>query len=338
MPVLPSTAPTTRYARSGEFHVAYQTVGTGAPDVVFVPSFWSHVEAHWEQPLVARFLLRLASFGRLIVFDKRGAGLSDPVAMSSPPTLEEWMDDLRAMLDAVGSRRAVVMAHSGGCHMSMLFAATYPERVSHLVLLEAYPRLLAAPDYPVGVPEAWLDALAHMVRETWGTGAMLPASAPSLADDIGVREWFARYERLSASPGAALATLKATGYVDIRAILPSIQAPTLLLTRIDNAVVPVGHSRYLVQHIPHARLVELPGFDHAFLPGTSTVSWMRPNGSSRAASRSRPQTACSRRSSSWTSSSPHVALPPSVTRDGSARWRNTTGRWRACSDATPAGW
>ena len=158
------------------------------------------MEAQWEQPLVARFLHRLASFGRLIVFDKRGAGLSDPVSMSSPPTLEEWMDDLRAVMDAAGSRRAVVTAHSGGCHMSMLFAATYPERVSHLILLEAYPRLLAAPDYPHGVPEAWLDALAQMVRDTWGTGAMLPASAPSLANDAGVWEWFARYERLSGSP------------------------------------------------------------------------------------------------------------------------------------------
>ena len=136
MPDPVSVVPLTHYARAGDFHIAYQVVGAGELDIVFVPAFWSHVEAHWEQPLVARFLRRLATFGRLIIFDKRGSGLSDPIPLVSPPTLDEWMDDVAAVMDAAGSRRAVLMAHSGGCHMSMLFAAAHPERVSHLILGE----------------------------------------------------------------------------------------------------------------------------------------------------------------------------------------------------------
>lgn len=259
--------PETRYTRSGPYHVAYQTLGSGGIDLVFVPWFWTHVEVQWEEPLIERFLRRLASFSRLILFDKRGAGLSDPVPMTSPPALEEWMDDLRAVLDAAESRSAAIVAHSGGGLMSMLFAATYPERVSHLAILEGYARLLRGADYPIGAPRAWLDSLERVVSGSWGTGSTLPPSAPTLVAQPSVIEWFGRYERMAASPGSALAMLKMISSVDVRAILPQIQAPTLLLHRTANPIIPIAHGRYLAEHLPNARLVELPGSDHAFFSG-----------------------------------------------------------------------
>jgi hypothetical protein len=189
------------------------------------------------------------------------------VPIANPPTLEEWMDDVRVVMDAVGSERAALIAHSGGGTMAMLFAATFPARVTHLVLLEGYSRLVSTADHPPGVPPQWVEALEFMIRTEWGTGRSFAATAPSLAEDPGFAEWIGRYERMSASPGTALATVRMLASVDLRSVLPSIQAPTLILHRRENPVVSVEQGRYLARHIPGARLVELPGNDHAFFAG-----------------------------------------------------------------------
>ena len=249
-------APETRYARSGDLHIAYQVVGEGPIDLVYVPSWISQVEHYWEEPVVAGYFERLASFSRLIMFDRRGSGLSDPVP--SAPTLEEQIDDVVAVMDAAASEQAAIFALLDGGAMAALFAATHPERTNALVLYEAMARMSWAEDYP------W--APTHEEREAslqdgigWGDGSRVAALSPRAADNPRVREWFARLERLSASPGTALKLMRMNGEIDVRAVLPSIQAPTLVLHRPDDRLVDVRHSRYLAERIPGARYVELPG-------------------------------------------------------------------------------
>ena len=259
-----TVGPTTRYARSGDVSVAYQVVGAGPVDLVFAPGFISHLELAWEDPLWARCYERLASFSRLMLFDKRGTGLSDPVA--GPATLEERTDDLLAVMDAVESDRAAVFGISEGGSMAALFAATHPERTSSLVLYGAWPRILRAPDFPSGVEPNELERFIAMT-DRWGDGVGLSAWAPSLAADPRARDSWARLQRSAASPGMVRSLFQLYPDIDIRDILPTISAETLVLHRTGDRMIPVGCGRYLAEHIPGARFVELDGDDHLWVAG-----------------------------------------------------------------------
>jgi class 3 adenylate cyclase/pimeloyl-ACP methyl ester carboxylesterase len=248
-------APQTRYARSGDLHIAYQVVGDGPIDLVYVPSWISQIEHNWDEPRVARYFRRLASFSRLIMFDRRGSGLSDPVP--NAPTLEEQMDDVVAVMDAAGSERAAVFALLEGGAMALLFAATHPERTTALALYEAQPRMSWAPDYDWALRAEDRGEYVRQGVEGWGDGSQLAALSPNA--DPRLREWYAKLQRLAASPGMAAKLMWMNGEVDVRAVLPSIQAPTLVLHRPADKFIDIRHSRYLVDHIPGARLVELPG-------------------------------------------------------------------------------
>jgi pimeloyl-ACP methyl ester carboxylesterase len=252
--------PETRYAKSGDVNIAYQVVGDGPIDVVFVMGWVSHIELFWAEPSFARFLRRLASVGRLILFDKRGTGLSDRVPHDRLPTLEQRMDDVRAVLDAVGSERAALLGVSEGGPMCALFAATYPERTRALVMIGGYARLESAPDYPWG--ERPQDHDWERLERDWGGDLGLVERAPSMAHDDRFRRWWASYLRLGASPGAVVALSKMNVAVDIRDVLPVIAVPTLVLHRVGDRLLPVEGARYVAERIPGARLVELPGEDH----------------------------------------------------------------------------
>lgn len=257
--------PETRYAKSGDLHIAYQVVGQGEPLIVS-DQWFGNVDAQWEFPPMQRFLQRLASFRRLVLFDRRGTGLSDPVPLSSVPTLEEWMDDLRAVLDAIGIDRAAVLCGVGAGLVGMLFAATYPERTSSLVLVNAYARVGWAEDYPWGRSQEQTREYVDRIRERWGegTGALLDVLAPSAAGDQETRARYARYERATASPAAAAALTSMMYENDLRQVLPAIRVPTLVMHRADIGRIPPDHGRYVADRIPGARYVEVPGKD-AFL-------------------------------------------------------------------------
>ena len=257
-----SAVPETRYARSGDVHIAYQVVGDGPIDLVLVPGFVSNVEAMWTSPLRARFVERLASFCRLIVFDKRGTGMSD--RGSQVFTLEQRMEDVHAVMDAAGSQRAALFGFSEGGPMSLLFAATYPQRTLALALYGTYAKRSWAPDYPFGwKPERWDAFLAKMERG-WGTpeGIDLELWAPSVANQEQAANAMTAYFRAAASPGAALAVMKMNREIDVRNILPSVRVPTLVLHRVGERVIHIDNARYMAQQIPNAKLVELPGIDH----------------------------------------------------------------------------
>ena len=252
--------PETRYARSGEVNVAYQVIGEGPIDLVCAPAFVSHVELMWEHPTVARFYERLASFSRLIVFDKRGTGASDPV--STVPTLEDRMDDVRAVMDAAGSEQAALFGASEGGTLAVLFAATYPDRTRALITFAALLKSMWAPDWTCGTtPEIDL-AFVKALEDSWGTGVGLEFLEPSLAADGAFREWFARYQRVSASPGMVKSLWEMYSDIDIRHVLPAISAPTLILHRQNDLGVSVDQSRYMARVVPGARYVELPGQAH----------------------------------------------------------------------------
>jgi class 3 adenylate cyclase len=254
--------PETRYAKSGDVNIAYQVVGDGPFDLIHVPAFVSNLELQWEDPAERRYFERLASFCRLIMFDKRGTGLSDRVAVA---TLEERMDDLRAVMDDAGSQRAAVFGSSESGALSVLFTATYPERVSALVLYGAYARMAWAPDYPDGIPEEIWAGLMQHIEENWGRGQEggipLYVLTPDRADDPAWRKAHGRWERLSASPGAAVALQQMIRQVDVRHLLPAIRVPTLVVHRTADVAHAAG-SRYLGAHIPGAKVVELPGSDY----------------------------------------------------------------------------
>lgn len=254
--------PETRYAKRGDIHIAYQVTGSGPLDLVLVSVWFSHLEARWEIPGFAHLLHRLGAFSRVISFDKYGIGLSDPAPPGALPPLEEWMDDVRTVMDAVRVDHAVVVGAADGGMMAALFAATYPERVTSLVLANSSARLSQAPDYPIGVPAAAQEALIAMTEQGWGGPALAAATNPSLADDPAGQESWARFLRLSASPATAVEVLRALFQLDVRAALAAIQAPTLVLHRQDNVLVSVENGRYLAEHIDGARLVELPGSDY----------------------------------------------------------------------------
>jgi len=251
--------PETRYARSGDVHIAYQTFGEGPLDVLVVDQWWSNVDTQWELPPLARMLERFASFSRLIVLDKRGTGLSDPVPLGGLPTLEEWMDDIRTVLDAVGSDRAALISGVGASYLTILFAATYPDRTSSLVLVDGYARLLGADDYLPWLPRQFAAQEGESIRAGWGRGVLLERLAPNEANDPAIVRAFAAYERQSASPGTGRAMLQALYEGDVRRVLPAIRVPTLVIAHARSARIPVEHSRYLAEHIEGATYLELPG-------------------------------------------------------------------------------
>ncbi|MFN8174100.1 MAG: adenylate/guanylate cyclase domain-containing protein [Solirubrobacteraceae bacterium] len=255
--------PPTQYARAGETSIAYQVVGDGPIDLVLVLGFATHLEVQWEAPPLARLFERLSSFSRLIIFDKRGSGLSDPV--SEVPTLEQRIDDVRAVMDAAGSERAALFGISEGGPMSVLFAATHPERASALVLYGAMARTTEAPDYPWGSPaDALLESAAEFIAPYWGREAKgtVELFAPSLADDPAVVEFTARMERSAASPAMVQRIFEMFLDIDVRAILPTIHVPTLVLHRHGDRVVNWRAGQDLAERIPGARYVELEGIDH----------------------------------------------------------------------------
>ena len=251
----PSTLPSTRYAKSGDIHVAYQVFGEGDIDLVFVPGFISNVENYWEEPSFARWLRKLTTFARVITFDKRGTGLSDRVEVL--PTMDERMDDVRAVMDAAGSQRAAVFGLSEGGSLATLFAAHYPERCRALVLFGAFARFSSW--FPTAEK---LDAFYNYVEKDWGTGSNIAAWAPAKKDDPAFREWWARRERVSASPAAVVALMRMNSMIDISGILPCVRVPTLVIHRTQDPVVNVEGGRQLATSIPNARLLELPGINH----------------------------------------------------------------------------
>lgn len=259
--------PETKYTRSGDVHIAYQAVGEGPIDLVVVPGFVSHVEYIWEEPRAADFLRRLASFSRLIMFDKRGTGLSDRVG--PVPTLEQRMDDVRAVMDAVGSQKAALFGASEGGPMSLLFAATHPARTSALIIYGSYARRGWAPDHPFGRTEEEMENLLTAVERGWGTPVGIETWAPSLARDEVLRQWWAAFLRFAASPGAAIAVLRMAQEIDVRHVLPVIAVPTLILHRRGDLLARVEQARYLGERINGAKLVELPGDDHLYFVGNA---------------------------------------------------------------------
>ena len=253
--------PDTRYAKNGEAHIAYQVVGDGPTDLVMLTQWFSHVDGQWDLPPLAALLERLASFSRVITFDKRGTGLSDPVSSTSLPPLEDWMDDLRAVLDENGIERAAIVANLGSAFMAAVFAATHPDRVSALVLVNAYPRFTQAPGYPWGDEPDEGERLLDRLRAKWGTGMLAEQWGPSLLDDPALLDAVARYERQAGSPGTAVAMIGMLNQIDIRSVLPTITAPTLAIARGDLAQRQPEHARYVADHIPGARYVPLAGRD-----------------------------------------------------------------------------
>ncbi|HVW81612.1 MAG TPA: alpha/beta fold hydrolase [Mycobacteriales bacterium] len=255
--------PEIRYARSGEVHIAYQTWGDG-PALVGIPPFVQNIEALWADPtgLYPHFLKRFGEFATVTHFDKRGTGLSD--RGSGFHGIEERIDDIRAVMEAQGLERASLAGISEGGPMAMMFAATYPERVDKLLLIGTAARFTQAPDYTHGLDAATFDLLSADAVVKWATpdSLLTPMWMPSLVDDAGFRKWIPGYERASASPGAVRDAFAYIRDIDVRAVLSSIQAPTLVVHRADELIVDIAHGRYLADHIPGAELVELPGIDH----------------------------------------------------------------------------
>jgi len=253
--------PQTRYARSGEVSIAYQVFGEGDLDLVLVPGFVNHIELLWEHQPAAHWLEGLGSFARVIWFDRRGSGRSDPVA--EVPTLEVRMDDVRAVMDAAGSQRAALLGISGGVPLCLLFAATHPERVEALVCYGGSARSTWAEDYPWAVPApALMESAAEFVLPGWGDGSIVEVTAPSQAGNPESVEFMGRLQRMSASPGMMVMLSRMFLELDVRDIVPSVHAPALVLHRTHDRLVNVRNGRWLAEHLPDARLVELEGDDH----------------------------------------------------------------------------
>lgn len=260
--------PTTRFATNDGVNIAYQVIGDGPIDLVFLPGFVSHLDLAWDEPFLAAFLRNLAGFSRLIWFDKRGTGLSDPV--DSDVAFEHRVDDLRAVMDAAESRRAALFGISEGAALSVLFAAEYPDRAAALVLWAGFARFVAddnddAPGWTREFFEWFLDGLDHVRDERAGLGVAdsgLGTPNPSLEGDEKFQQWLVRYVRAAAAPGSLRRVLASNGDIDIRPVLPDLRIRTLLMHRVNEGWIPVKHSRYLAAHIRDSTLIELPGVDH----------------------------------------------------------------------------
>jgi class 3 adenylate cyclase/pimeloyl-ACP methyl ester carboxylesterase len=261
--------PETRYAINGSVHLAYQVLGAG-PNMVAVSSGpGSHVDYMWAEPSAARWLHRLASFSRFVIYDNRGVGLSDPVPTDAVPTMDEQVDDIRAIMDETDCERAVIAGSMSGCAPAMVFAASHPERVESLLLLGGYARLGLDADYPQGVEQAEVDQIANAILSTWGSGADLSFTNPTMADDEIFRRWYSQMQRVAASPATAAAMARQWFEVDVRSVLPAIGLPTLVIARDGNMVFPAHHSRYLAERIVGASYLEFPGADLRFYVGDS---------------------------------------------------------------------
>jgi class 3 adenylate cyclase len=264
--------PETRYARSGDAHIAYQILGESGPDLLYLSSGTVSIDSIDEEPGFARFHRELASFSRLIRMDLRGVGLSDPIGPAVPPSLEQWVGDALAVLDAVGSERAALCGADEGALVAMLTAATHPTRTAALILLNAYPRLVRDDDYPYGLPGHLVERFMNTVLAddgSEGSFADLEIFVPAVADDPRFRQWWQRSGNRGASPATARALAKTRFETDLRPVLPTIQVPTLVVHRKSNRAVLVGHGRYLAEHIPGARYAELPGDEHLPYVGDS---------------------------------------------------------------------
>jgi len=262
-------APETRYAKGSGASIAYQVLGDGPIDLVWSPPFISNIELFWEEPSMAHFLQRLASFSRLILFDRRNTGSSDRT--KGAPSFEELVDDLRSVLDAVGSERAALVGASEGGSHCVMFAATYPERVKALVLYGTNACFRWTEETPWGWTDKNLDLLLSQVKTDWGTAVGVDAFAPSRAGDERFREWWAKLLRLGVSPEGALANLQVVFAIDVRSVLPAVRVPTLVIHRTGDRIVRVQHGRYLAEKIPGARLLEVPGDDHFPFVGDTEV-------------------------------------------------------------------
>ena len=263
--------PETRYAWLGQDRIAYQVLGEGPPDLVMTGA--ESIDIAWEDPGVALFLRSLASFSRLILFDRRGTGASDPSPPDPLPPWESHAEELAVVLDEVGSERAAILAEIDTTPAAIFFAATRPQRTSALILVHASAKYVASDDYPIGIPREAAEALVAQVDQLWGTDAMAAMYVPSRAGDERFRRWWAKALRTGASPrAAARALLRTVLEVDLRPLLPLIQAPTLVLHRRDFHIPPVEHARFLVEHIPDARLLELPGADMSVIWDTPEVA------------------------------------------------------------------
>ncbi len=260
--MLPALAPETHYVNNGGVNIAYQVVGSGDLDIVFVMGWVSHLEYFWKEPHFASFLNRLASFSRLILFDKRGTGLSDRVPLNELPTLEQRMEDVHAVMDAVESERAVLIGVSEGGPMCSLFAATYPEKTVALVMIGTYAKRIWETDYPWGVSKTDRENFFGVMQRDWGKPVGIEERAPTLAHDQEFRDWWATYLRMGASPGAAVALTKMNAEIDVRNVLPTIRVPTLVIHRSGDMCLKVEEGRFVASRIPACKYVELGGIDH----------------------------------------------------------------------------
>ena len=259
--------PETQYARSDGLYLAYQVLGEAPVDLVLADQWTSHQEAQWDVPPVAELRRRLAKVGRLITFDKRGVGMSDPVAIGSLPAIEAWIDDVRAVMDAARCDRAALITTLGGGLMGLVFAATHPDRLRALVVVDGWARAQADTDYPIGLSPEEVDRKLEQTEAGWGRGVMLDSFAPSMRAVPGLRESWARYERYAASPGVARAMIANLLAMDVRHVLPAIHVPTLVISHADAAAFGPSFGRYIAEHIEDARFVEVPGIDNLMWAG-----------------------------------------------------------------------
>jgi class 3 adenylate cyclase len=260
-------APETRYTKNDDAHIAYQVVGDGPVDLLFVPEWLNHVDEQWEEPRLAGFLRGLIEFSRLILFNPRGMGASDPIPTERSPLADEWMGDAVAALDAAGSERAAVLGTGAGGTIALLLAGSHPERVSSLVVFNTAARAAWAEDYPIGMPAEYLRQAQEFMRAGYPSAAILPMWAPDLVGNEAFERWIVRYQRICASPGTALAVQGMLFGLDVRAALPAIQAPTLVLHRAGNPHVGANHGAYIAEHVAGAEYRELPGAAHAYWAG-----------------------------------------------------------------------
>jgi len=259
-----------RYAKSGDVHIAYDIMGDGPVDLLFIPDGIIPIESMTDFPSYERYLKRLASFSRLIRYDRRGTGLSDPITESTPPTLEQWMEDGLAVMDAARARQAAVLGAAEGGYLATVLAASHPDRVSALVLVNATPGISSPPFSELGAAPAALVKLALSVNENWGTDLSgIDLFAPSAAHDERFRAWLARAERSAGSPAMIRAIFNVLFYSDIRDVLPFVRVPALVIHRAGNQYLTADHGRFLAEQIPHARYVEVPGEDHVPYIGDS---------------------------------------------------------------------
>lgn len=253
--------PETRFATVGNDRVAYQVMGEGPRDLVHTIGLWSQVDVVLEDPATLRYLKRLASFSRLLWFDSRGSGLSDPRPADGRPIWEHWSEDLLAVLDAVGSQKPAIMGMTDAGLLAPLFVAAHPQRCSALVLFNATARPMAAPDYPIGFTPEQSQRFEKFLSGTWGSEKWVDWWAPSAAQNDALRRWMAHWCRIQAPPRTAVANMREVAQIDTRQVLPEIRVPTLVMTRREFRMWPIAHGRYLAEHIPSARFVELPGSD-----------------------------------------------------------------------------